>query len=286
MTEGHDAHPVGSVTGAPPTAARPPLVSCLMVTADRGRLAARALRCFARQSYEDRELVVVDDGREDISPVIAAHAGASRVRHVRLEPGAARLTLGELRNLALQEARGDLVAQWDDDDWYHPARIEAQVRALGDGEACVLGGTLVHVDDVAWCDRPFLGRLTGGVPGTILHRREGAPRHPALARADDAFLPRRYAERGSLRVLRKAEHLFIRCFHGSNIWARRHFLRRLHSNPKELARFLWWAALRCDVFGNPGFGLGTEAAASFDLFLSDCAALGLLGPEGPDGRGA
>lgn len=85
-----------------------------MITANRGRLAARALRCYARQSYANRELVVVDGGPEDLTPLLAAHAGTTAVRHVRLNPDAPRLGLGELRNLARREARfaAQLLRTW------------------------------------------------------------------------------------------------------------------------------------------------------------------------------
>jgi len=273
----NSSRPVGA-DAAPAAPASPPLVSCIMVTADRGALAARAVRCFARQTHPHRELVVLDDGREEIGPVLAAHAGGAPVRHVRLDPEAPRLTLGALRNRALAEARGELVAQWDDDDWHHPERLAAQVRALGDGDACVLAGTLVHVDSGAWRDHPFTGRLAGGVPGTILHRRAGAPPYPDVSRAEDTAFRDHYSRRGRLRTLAGSEHLFIRCFHGANTWGRGHFLRRLRNCPRQLAAYLWWAVLRRDIFRHPGFRLGEEARQSRELYLRDSAELGLIGP--------
>ena len=254
-----------------------PLVSCLMVTADRGALAARAVRCFARQTYPNRELVVLDDGREEIGPVMSAHAAGTPVRHVRIDPAAPRLALGALRNRGLEAARGELVAQWDDDDWYHPERLAEQVRGLGDGDACVLGGTLVHVDSGDWRGHPFAGRLAGGVPGTILHRRAGAPRYPEVARAEDTVFLEHYARAGRLRVLAGREHLFIRCFHGANTWGRGHFLRRLRNRPRELAAYLWWAVLRRDLHRHPAFLLGGEERRSFELYRQDSAELGVAG---------
>jgi glycosyltransferase involved in cell wall biosynthesis len=42
------------------------------------------------------------------------------------------------RNLALEAARGDVVAWFDDDDWQHPRRLSLLVEALGPDE--VLAG--------------------------------------------------------------------------------------------------------------------------------------------------
>src|SRR5262245_50450534 len=98
-----------------------PKVSCVMVTANRKALCRRAVRCFERQSYPNRELVVVDDGEQDLSEVLYSLSD----RHViyrRISPSADNV-LGRLRNLALETATGTVIAQWDDDDWYHPERL-------------------------------------------------------------------------------------------------------------------------------------------------------------------
>ncbi len=46
-------------------------VSCVMVTANRAALARRAVDCFLRQRWANRELVVVDDGEQDYTPLFA-----------------------------------------------------------------------------------------------------------------------------------------------------------------------------------------------------------------------
>lgn len=254
-----------------------PLVTCVMVTADRGRLCARAILCFERQTYPNRELLVLDDGRADISPRLS-HLDPARVRYLRLSPVTPRRTLGAVRNIGLTEARGDLIAQWDDDDWYHPDRLLEQVQTLGEGEACVLDGTLLHVAEGRWGGHPFTGCLRGGVPGTILHRREERVRYPELARAEDKEFLSRWARRGGVRVLAGRPHLFIRCFHGGNTWSRRHFLRRMRNQPQELLAYAWWAWVRRDIFRHPAFRLDREAGRSFEHYLQDSIALGLLEP--------
>jgi glycosyltransferase involved in cell wall biosynthesis len=39
-------------------------------------------------------------------------------------------SLGALRNYSVEMARGDIVVQWDDDDWYHKRRIEVQFQVI------------------------------------------------------------------------------------------------------------------------------------------------------------
>src|SRR5262249_11837155 len=100
------------------------LVSCLMITrASRALRAKCALACFDRQSYADRELLVVSDEALDWPlPRRALHV---HVPNVHL--------LGDLRNASVARANGEFVAQGDDDDWHHPERLERQIAVLRDG---------------------------------------------------------------------------------------------------------------------------------------------------------
>ena len=96
------------------------LVSAIMPT---GRLPGRralsqvAIECFFRQTYPDRQLVIVNHSEEPFG------LEDPRVKEVvvRRPP-----TLGELRNIGLDAADGELLITWDDDDWHHPCRMEKQ----------------------------------------------------------------------------------------------------------------------------------------------------------------
>lgn len=99
-----------------------------MVTANRANLARRAVQCYLQQTYPNKELVIIDDGQEDYGPVLA-DVPAGELRYIKLDPAPGQV-LGTLRNRSLEEATGDFMAQWDDDDWYHPERIERQAGVL------------------------------------------------------------------------------------------------------------------------------------------------------------
>jgi hypothetical protein len=101
-----------------------PLVTCIMPTANRRAFVARAVEYFLRQDYEPRELLVVDDGQDAVADLMPAD---ERVRYVRLRE---KLTVGAKRNLACEQARGEVIAHWDDDDWHAPRRLSYQVSEL------------------------------------------------------------------------------------------------------------------------------------------------------------
>ncbi len=88
-----------------------PLVSCIMPTCNRRAYAQQAIRYFQRQDYENRELIIIDDGADGIGDMAKAD---ERIRYIRLDKKA---TIGAKRNWACEQAHGELIMHWDDDDW-------------------------------------------------------------------------------------------------------------------------------------------------------------------------
>jgi hypothetical protein len=114
-----------------PRAAREVMVSCVMPTRARPAFARRAAAAFLAQDHPRRELIVVDDG-----PAPLCLPDDDRIVHLRLR---ARAPIGAKRNLAAEAARGEFIAHWDDDDWYAPWRLSAQLANLRATGADVCG---------------------------------------------------------------------------------------------------------------------------------------------------
>lgn len=121
---------------------QPPLVSCIMPTYNRRRFIRQAIRCFETQDYPNLELVIVDDGTDPIGDLLPKDP---RIFHVRESN---RMTIGAKRNLACEMSRGKFIVHWDDDDWYAPARVRAQVTALIDTGADLCGSGAFYYRDV------------------------------------------------------------------------------------------------------------------------------------------
>jgi len=111
-----------------------------MPTYNRRAFVPRAIAYFLRQDYPNRELLILDDGSDPVGDLIPAD---ERIRYLHLEK---RLHTGAKRNLACEQARGDLIMHWDDDDWYAPQRLRYQVEALlaADAELCGLRQMLFY----------------------------------------------------------------------------------------------------------------------------------------------
>lgn len=259
-----------------------PLVSALMVTRNRMRLARRSLDCLAAQSWPALELVVVDDGDEDYAPLLERYKRRMQVRYLRLRPQPEQ-RLGALRNIALDNARGEFCAQWDDDEWFHPERLAVQVGFLAshDVDAVELRYFLMHLNEPGFVERPYRVDSRDGMPGSIVHRRS-AERYPNLARSEDLAFERAFRRRGRLGCLEAgSSHLIVRCHHGANTWQRGHFENRLRRSLRQRLDYLVARWVRRDPWSQTAFRLDAEEAATAERFLRESRALGLLCQEPP-----
>lgn len=252
-----------------------PKVSCLTVTADRKHLMRRSVKCFQNQTYPNKQLVIIDDGDQDLDDILASLA-ADQVKYIKLEKKPEN-TLGKLRNRSLEEADGEFLVQWDDDDWYHPERITTQAKSLKDGyDACCLSGALMHLDEEPYMHHPYVGYLPDGIPGSIMHRANADIRYPHTRRAEDTVYLNEWMEKKYLQLPNDYSHLFIRCYHGNNTWEKNHFLRRIRNNPKDAILYVWHKIIKGDLFAHPRFRLTEKQEEAFEMYLEDSKDLNLL----------
>ena len=197
-----------------------PLVSCLMVTRERYELARRAVECFRGQAYPNLELVIVDHGANDELARWVGSLGDSRIRCSR--PADRNVTLGELRNLAVQTARGEYIAQWDDDDISHPDRVMEQMTALFAARA---DAVFVHRLTLWQPGRRRLGVSERRViEGTMVARKDRLGEYPALGKGEDTPLCRRLLKEADVAFCDRPE-LYVYVFHGANTWGGKHVER-------------------------------------------------------------
>lgn len=86
------------------------------------------LDSIAAQTFEEYELLAVDDGSSDGTAEIVRRRARADRRIRLLQPGRGGLVAA--LNLGLSEARAPLVARMDGDDRMHPERLEAQLHHL------------------------------------------------------------------------------------------------------------------------------------------------------------
>jgi glycosyltransferase involved in cell wall biosynthesis len=110
-----------------------PVVCAVMLASGREEMVARAVRCFQSQTYQNKRLLILDNGWPRLQSYMPVHAA-----YVTSESA----SIGALRNkankFAGQLTGADIIVHWDSDDWNHPNRIAEQVALLqSSGAECV-----------------------------------------------------------------------------------------------------------------------------------------------------
>ena len=109
-----------------------PLVSVVVIFLDAKPFLAEALESVLAQTFQDFELLLVDDGSTDGSTAIArrfAERLGERGHHLE-HPGHANRGMSASRNLGIRHARGRYVALLDADDVWLPHKLARQVAIL------------------------------------------------------------------------------------------------------------------------------------------------------------
>ena len=187
----------------------------------RGRLvpARFAIDCFRRQTWPNRELVIVCAVPDSELPGYLAALGDPAIRYLHVAPS----VLGELRNISVEAARGMLLCQWDDDDLYHPQRLEYQYAQLVAGRAAAhfLSRVLMW-----WPEERRLAISARRLwENSMLCRRLALGRYPAIARREDTQVVKDLREHGHRTA--KTDQPFWYCYvtHGVNASGSRHLAK-------------------------------------------------------------
>jgi glycosyltransferase involved in cell wall biosynthesis len=117
---------------------REPRVTVVMAVYNGERYLDEALHSLFAQTFNDYELLVVDDASSDLTPKILASYEDRRLRVLR---NGRNLGLTASLNRALREARGTYVARQDVDDLSDSTRLERQVAFLDEHNHVALLGT-------------------------------------------------------------------------------------------------------------------------------------------------
>jgi len=119
-------------------------VSVVIPTRDREALVQRAIRSVLAQTFEDFELIVVDDGSTDATPAAVTAFDDPRVRCLHQPPSGAATA----RNRGAAAARGEHLVFLDSDDEAKPQWLERLLEAARSHAAPVVfcGIELKEVD--------------------------------------------------------------------------------------------------------------------------------------------
>lgn len=217
-----------------------PLVSCLMVTRGNPGMVATALACFRAQTWSNKELVVVC---EDVRPALRELLkDDDRIRLIEVSH---KVSLGDLRNLAVAHSSGTYVCQWDDDDLYDPRRIAVQMGIL---TSAGVMSVFMNRWLIWWAARDTLALSNKRVwEGSMLAHRSVLPIYPALARKEDSYVTH-WVTAHHPTALMDWPQMYCYRITGQNTWDEAHFERMLSQASKVFEGEEKAAVLRLPCF--------------------------------------
>lgn len=111
-----------------------PTVSVIIPAYNRADSIADAVTSVCDQTFEDLEIIVVDDGSSDATRAVVESLTDSRIRYVAHD---ANKGANAARNTGVRLARGRYVAFQDSDDRWHAEKLARQMAACASSEAKV-----------------------------------------------------------------------------------------------------------------------------------------------------
>ena len=122
-----------------------PRVSVVTAAYQDLRFLDAAVESISRQTFQDLELVLVNDGAAQCDIFTRQTARDPRVRVLT---NVVNLGPMEAANRGIRDARGDIIVRLDADDISRPDRVAHLVAALdADPEIAVVGGSFVNIDE-------------------------------------------------------------------------------------------------------------------------------------------
>ncbi len=111
-------------------------MSVIIPTYNREKLILKALDSIFRQTYQDFEVLIIDDASTDQTDRVIRELNHPRVRYFKMDTNGGQCIA---RNYGIRQAKGEFVAFLDSDDEWLPEKLEKQV-ALFDSGSKRMGG--------------------------------------------------------------------------------------------------------------------------------------------------
>ncbi len=108
----------------------PPFFSIVIPLYNKELYIERTLQSVFEQTFQDFEVVIVDDGSTDSSAQIITALAHPKVRMQKV-PNAG---VSAARNTGIAAAAGQWVSFLDADDWYHPAHLQTLATLIADND--------------------------------------------------------------------------------------------------------------------------------------------------------
>lgn len=120
------------------------LVSIITPSYNTAQYISETIQSVLNQTYQNWEMIIVDDCSTDNTDEVVAGFADSRIRYLKNESNSGAAFS---RNRALQEAKGKWVAFLDSDDLWEPEKLSRQISFMEENGYCFSFTEYVEMDD-------------------------------------------------------------------------------------------------------------------------------------------
>ena len=112
-----------------------PMFSVVLPTFNRSKLLKRAIQSVFQQTYDNWELIIIDNFSEDNSLEVIKSFDQSRIKFIQIKNNG---IIGFSRNEGIKNATGEYVAFLDSDDWWSKNKLETSLSIFKNKHADII----------------------------------------------------------------------------------------------------------------------------------------------------
>lgn len=210
-------------------------ISCLMLCYNMDRLdqLRQAIKCFYNQTCDNpTELIVLCNGTSEhfteVKKIINDLNVSNKTIIEHHEKNKENLSIGDLRNIAIELSSGDIIVSWDDDDLNHPMRLQEQYVYMisNDADVCFFSD---HFHYFYGLEKMFWVNWGYEIPNTMMCKRKCFDniKYPSMNHHEDSKLSRRIRNNYKSCILEKKGYLFTYCYTDSSIFGYDHHMNNI-----------------------------------------------------------
>ena len=143
----------------------PPLVSVVMPAYNCEKYIVEAIKSVLAQTYENWELLVLDDWSKDNTLQIIKQFSQKDSR-IKVIPNGKNMGVSATRNRGIEFASGDWIAFLDSDDMWKPSKLEKQLKVADNNSAEFIFTGVSYINEKS---EPFKG--TFEVPEKVTYKK-------------------------------------------------------------------------------------------------------------------
>jgi glycosyltransferase involved in cell wall biosynthesis len=163
-----------------------PKISVVIPTYNRAHFIKKAMNSVLEQTYQDFEIVIVDDGSKDNTEEVVQSIKDERIRYIRHEKNKGE---AGARNTGIENSKGEYIAFLDTDVTWSKDKLEKQFNILETSPADV-GVVFTGVEFIDYKTQNVVSRwiIRENVNEKVFDSIGGAPDPPSMFIRKSAFL--------------------------------------------------------------------------------------------------